>query len=138
MKYVTPALMQEGGRKGGGWSLLRKATAQDMYYEAESCDGKTYLLWIEASRMGRNQSFPCVLRHEDALYVFESLRLQGARQKQEEMVALWEQVVTPDTIRQAYQVTRLSESEFQKRYADFRKKDVLGDAMPGEDAAPKL
>ena len=122
MKYVTPALMKEGGKKGG-WSLLRKATAQDAYYEAESGDGGTYLLWIEASRMGRDYAFPCALRHGDRLYVFESLRLRGDRKGQEEMTALWERVVSPDTVRQAYRVTRLDEAEFQKRYAALRRQD---------------
>ena len=119
MQFVTPALMNEGKRTGGILGLLRRSAAGSLFYEAESLDGKTYLLWIEACRLRANHTFPCVLCHGEACYVFESLRKRGALEQQEAMVSLWKKVVTPETVREAYRVTQLSEEEFRTRYAAF-------------------
>ena len=131
LQFVTPALMNEGKKRSGIFRFFRRASSQDAFYEAESLDGKTYLLWVEACRLDQLYTFPCVLRHEDTMYIFESLRKQCSRQMQKDMIQLWKQVVTPENIHSDYRVTRLLETEFDGLYASFLRRDNREDpALP--------
>ena len=135
MQFVTQSLMNEPKPKGRWLSLLKTATAGDVYYEAQSLDGQTQLLWIEANRMNKNHAFPCLLRQGENWYFYETSRDPDTRRRQEEMILLWEQVVTPENVRTDYEVKRLSESEFRKRYAALRAQSRL-ENMLGDELTP--
>lgn len=134
MKFVTPALMNEKKRPKGIRGLFSKPELQDAFYQARHRERDLLLAWIEGNRLGSVHTFPCILQEDGVLYVFESVRGKACRQRQEEMLRRWNEVITPETAREDFEVTRLTETEFDLFYAQYRRQDSDQQNPPCEES----
>lgn len=124
MKYFTPALINNTKKGNLFKRIFMGQKAQEAYYTAEHKEQKIKLLWMEASRFGKLNCYPCALEEEDGVLVFRMVDQKADAEENAALVRRWGLFVDPDTFHDDYIVEELSSAEFNRIFFDYRVEDA--------------
>ena len=115
MKYYTEGLMNK--RPPFSLKIGRKV----MHYIARHVYKDITIMWMEERYAGKMYAFPCLILEKDRLYHFANKRVfADHKDRNEELVRRWIEIVTPENIHTEFKVEELEEFEFSDRYRKLR------------------
>ncbi len=121
MKYYTEALVNEVTKKKRITAFFLGDSRRTSYYQAQSREDSTYLLWIEGINWGKTICYPCVLIQGAETLVFEQGALDISKKNNDELVSRWRETIDPEKLRRDYDLTELGKQEFHAIFARYRK-----------------
>jgi len=121
MKNVAPALVGKKDQKKGIKAFFLGQKALQRHFHGRHKRESIGVLWIEASQFSKIRCFPCVIEEEEKTWVYRTLSSFDSEQKNNDMLARWNEIMNPETFFEDWDYAEIEQKEFHRLYSDFQK-----------------
>lgn len=121
MKNVAQALVGKKDQKKGIKAFFLGQKALQRHFHGRHKRESIGVLWIEASQFSKIRCFPCVIEEEGRTMVYRTLASFDSDQKNNDMLARWNELMIPETFFEDWDYAEIDQKEFHRLYSDFQK-----------------